>query len=64
LSDYDRFTVIMNKITGWVPLKLRASNIFGGDLNYSYAGKCSSLYYEEAVKSRAHFDVSYTFRCC
>ena len=37
LGDHDRFTDIMNKITGWMPKKKQASNIFGGDLNYSYA---------------------------
>jgi hypothetical protein len=41
LGDHDTFTDIINKITGWKPLQKRASNIFGGDLNYSYAGKCS-----------------------
>lgn len=37
LGDHDRFTGIMEKITGWIPKKNKASNIFGGDLNYSYA---------------------------
>lgn len=39
LSDYDRFTDIIHKITGWVPKGIRESNVFQGDLNYSYAGK-------------------------
>lgn len=39
LGDHDMFTDIINKITGWKPFKKKASNIFGGDLNYSYAGK-------------------------
>jgi hypothetical protein len=39
LSDHDRFIDIMNKITGWTPSEYRTSNIFGGDLNYSYRGK-------------------------
>ena len=40
LSDYDRFATIIHKITGWIPKKIRPSNIFYGDLNYSYAGEC------------------------
>ena len=39
LGDHDTFTAVINKITGWRPWKKQASNIFGGDLNYSYAGK-------------------------
>ena len=39
LSDYDRFADIIHKITGWTPLKIKPANVFGGDLNYSYAGK-------------------------
>ena len=37
LSDYDKFTEIIHKITGWVPRGIRESNVFQGDLNYSYA---------------------------
>eukprot|EP00985_Skeletonema_marinoi_P004991 scaffold2167_cov178-Skeletonema_marinoi.AAC.8 len=37
LSDYDRFADIIHKITGWTPLKIKPANVFGGDLNYSYA---------------------------
>ena len=39
LGNHEMFTDIIHKITGWTPLKKRASNIFDGDLNYSYAGK-------------------------
>ncbi|KAL7451073.1 hypothetical protein ACHAWC_004572, partial [Mediolabrus comicus] len=37
LSDYDRFTDIIHKMTGWFPRNIRESNVFQGDLNYSYA---------------------------
>ena len=43
LGDHELFTDIIHKITGWKPLKKRASNIFGGELNYSYAGKSVQL---------------------
>ena len=39
LSDYDRFAEIIHKITGWAPNYILPSNVFDGDLNYSYAGK-------------------------
>mmetsp|Transcript_15977 Transcript_15977/g.26218 ORF Transcript_15977/g.26218 Transcript_15977/m.26218 type:complete len:345 (-) Transcript_15977:579-1613(-) len=37
LGDYDIFADIIHKITGWLPEKITESNVFGGDLNYSYA---------------------------
>mmetsp|Transcript_16177 Transcript_16177/g.24478 ORF Transcript_16177/g.24478 Transcript_16177/m.24478 type:complete len:354 (-) Transcript_16177:679-1740(-) len=37
LSDYDRFTDIIHKITGWSPTTMKQANVFDGDLNYSYA---------------------------
>ena len=39
LSDYDRFSDIIHKITGWPRKGIRESNVFQGDLDYSYAGK-------------------------
>lgn len=39
LGDHELFTDIINKITGWQRFEKKASNIFDGDLNYSYAGK-------------------------
>ena len=35
LSDYERFTDIILKITGWVRVPMRHANVFKGELNYT-----------------------------
>ena len=35
LSDYDRFTDIILKVTGWKRTLMRHANAFNGELNYT-----------------------------